>query len=355
MHTIGILLDHDVYRGVARRRTGQERIDLYRKAAAKYDASVLFMSLSTIHYKRHKAKGYEWKNGKYRLVYKAIPKVIHNRAMPFKRKLKRKLNRLAKTSYVFNARTRYSKYRIHRLLHAHTDMRTQLPLTRNFTKKSLAGMMRDCEVIFVKPQSGSVGKGIYRLAKTGSGKWHLRGKRLKKLLPATRVYQRLRRLANGKAYLLQKGITLATYRNRPYDVRVSVQRNESGYWQITGMVGKLAAKGSHVTNIARGGKAKRVEQLFTGSGLATPYTKQRVQRLSLKVVEILSTRFRRLADVGLDIGVERTGKPYFIEVNGRDQRYSFAKAGLHDAFRRTYENPVRYALHIIKQGRAPVR
>lgn len=58
-----------------------------------------------------------------------------------------------------------------------------------------------------------------------------------------------------------KTIALATYKGRPYDLRVSVQRGTTGKWQVTGVVGKVAGAGRHVTNVAKG-KVRRTEVLL---------------------------------------------------------------------------------------------
>ncbi|MHA7748742.1 MULTISPECIES: YheC/YheD family protein [Paenibacillus] len=54
------------------------------------------------------------------------------------------------------------------------------------------------------------------------------------------------------------------------------------------------------------------------------------------------------ADLGLDIGVDQNGGIKFIEVNGRDQRYSFRKAKMHTTFYKTYETPLKYAKFLLK-------
>ena len=54
-----------------------------------------------------------------------------------------------------------------------------------------------------------------------------------------------------------------------------------------------------------------------------------------------------LADVGLDLAIARDGFPYFIECNGRDQRYSFLNGGMVDTWKQTYFNPMGYARFLL--------
>ncbi|MNV76948.1 hypothetical protein D3C71_1703360 [compost metagenome] len=71
--------------------------------------------------------------------------------------------------------------------------------------------------------------------------------------------------------------------------------------------------------------------------------------LALRVVRTLERSLPGLADVGLDIGVTRDGRLYFIECNGRDQRYGFFKAGLAGAWKDSYRRPMAYARHLLDQ------
>src|SRR5690606_4275770 len=114
-------------------------------------------------------------------------------------------------------------------------------------------------------------------------------------------------------------------------------------------VGKAARRGGYLTNVARGGTVYRCPALFQASGLPVMQTQDRIRSFSRRVTACLASKLRRLSDVGLDIGVDSSGKLYLIEVNGRDQRYSFAKAGMKQEFYNTYANPMRYAAYLAKR------
>ena len=52
--------------------------------------------------------------------------------------------------------------------------------------------------------------------------------------------------------------------------------------------------------------------------------------------------------MGLDIGVDHDGAPWLIEVNTRDQRYTFFNAGMHETFRQLYQNPLAFCAFLAK-------
>ncbi|CAG7619390.1 Endospore coat-associated protein YheD [Paenibacillus solanacearum] len=346
MKSIGILVDDRVFRNLRKKRTGTERIPLYNKAASACGVKPVYLSLNHMNPGQGTAYGWTYARGKYVYGKVRIPRAIHNRTFPSSGRSRKNLSRLSRISYVFNGCNRYSKYRIHKMLKS--AFSANLPRTANYSKSNLKRMMKKFDSLYVKPQKGSVGDGIMKLSRSGNGRWvaQLPGRKHAGTKESARkiVHQKAKR----KPYLIQEGIALAKYKGKPFDIRVSVQRSGDGNWHVTGIVGKVARKGSHVTNLARGGKAKKCTSLFRS--LPHPQSaSDSVKQLSLRITKFLSKRLHRLADVGLDIGVNRKGKPYFIELNCRDQRYSFMKAGMGSTFYDSYANPVRYGKYVLKR------
>lgn len=348
MRTIGILLDVHTWKGIPRGRTGHEKISFYKKAARKLHLSPFYFSLPHLEPNLQKAKGYTFRGGRYILTVKATPKVIHNRSMTSVKTWRDRLRRLSRRSIVFNAQTRYTKYKVHKILVKQESLKPHLPSTKRFSKASLSKMMNRFKELYIKPSNGSIGKGIIKLSEEPGGRWTIQASKKVRHKRLEKVYSYLCKQINKQSYLVQEAIPLACYKGRPFDIRVSVQKSGKGKWQVTGMVGKVAGKGKHVTNVARGGSVKSCEKLFAGCGLEVKQTKQTVKDFSLKVAKELEKKIPGLADIGLDIGIDQEGNPYFIEMNGRDLRYSFGKAGLGEKWYKTYENPLNYGKYLLK-------
>lgn len=354
-NTIGILLDPHVLRRLQRHRpTGTERIHYYKKAASALGASLVFTSLSRIDLRKKRAKGVVYRDGRTQRKSVPLPRVFHNRSMPFDAASKRKLKRLAGVADVFNRKTRYRKLHIHRLMANDPVLRAYVPETMSFSKKHAARMMRAHDELFIKPDSGSVGKGIVSIIKQADGRWQVQNGRKRFVRSASQTRSYLRRsVVKKRDYLVQEGIRLARYKGRPFDIRATVQRGRDGAWQVTGTVGKIAAKGSRVTNVARGGSAIQPMKLYRSLGWDARRTDGLVRSVALTTASRLGEKLRGLGDVGFDVGLAKDGKPYIIEMNGRDQRYGFLKAGMKETFRRTYSTPLAYAVHLLsKQVRA---
>ncbi len=348
MGTIGILVDWKVYRNIKSGKTGSEKIHLYNKAAIRHGLTPVYLCLERMSPSSGKARGYKFVNGKY--VYKSfpIPKVIHNRALPKSKPMRKRLGQLTQNHDVFNAHG-YSKYRIHKLLQ--NRFASNLPVTTRYTRPQLRSMMDRFRSLYIKPQSGSVGKGIIRITRKKTAGWMVQLPHASFVTGKQKAEAKVNHFVKRRNYLIQQAIPLAKYNGNPYDIRVTVQRGSSGNWQVTGMYGKVARKGSHVTNIARGGTAKKCDILFRNNFQNPSRVAQSVQLVSLNMVRYLGNRLKHLADVGLDMGVDSSGKPYFIEMNSRDQRYGFLKAKMSRTFYRTYETPVLYAKYLLQKGK----
>ncbi|WP_171685862.1 YheC/YheD family endospore coat-associated protein [Paenibacillus planticolens] len=347
-NVVGILLDRKTYAGIQRKQTGYEQIDLYNRVAETLGIKLFYMYLQQP--KGNTVIGLYVENDTYRLTRLPIPKVIHNRAMSLKPDLHTRLKRLARSSLIFNRQNRYDKLRIHKLLHTKMSLRKHLPVTLAYTRTHLLEAMERFPAFFVKPTNSSIGQGIIKLSKEADDTWRLFwSKSQPRLVSKEKALAYIQEKIGKQSYLIQQAIPLATYENRPYDLRVSVQRGEKGKWQVSGIAGKVAAPGRKVTNLAKGGEARRCEELFAGSGFQPEDMKAEIEKVSLRIAEILGARLPILADVGLDLGVDQTGHIWFIEVNGRDQRYEFKKLKMDETYYRTYETPLVYAKYLLSK------
>ncbi|WP_167357167.1 YheC/YheD family protein [Paenibacillus pectinilyticus] len=349
MHqSVGILLDRETFRRIPSRRTGNERLALYNKAAKELDLKLFYMSLEQVG--TNSALGYTYNKAKYRLERQSIPKVTHNRQIALSPSLKAKLKLLSKSSLIFNRQNRYDKFKIYKLIYQNPELREYLPVSMRYSQARLKDAMNTYSSLFIKPTNNSVGDGIIKLKKQQSGNWLFYWKKgSPKSLSSQQVVNRVNKYVGRQHYMIQEAIPLATYHGRPYDLRVSVQRGATGSWQVTGMIGRVAAKGRHVTNVAKGGKPKKVETLFRTSEFEPEAMKTAIRAVALKIMNDLSGKLLHVADVGLDLGIDTQGHIKLIEMNGRDQRYTFKKAKMHATFYRTYETPLQYAKYLLTQ------
>lgn len=324
-------------------------LSFYEEAAAYYDMFPCYFRLQDIRPSAGEVHALIPKgiHRGYKRVIMPLPKVIHNRAIYLNESSQQQLNELASQSlHIYNLCNRYGKLHIYDLLMHNEKLRPHLPGTVNANLSTLNHFMEQYDSLILKPDNGSIGKGIYKLEK-GQNAWVLHHK-INKHWTTTSFKRRippfLQKRIRQKKYIIQQRLPLATWQHRPFDLRVSVQRNITGNWQITGIVGKVARKNGFLTNVAQGGKVYPLSTLIQQNPNLDPIAvEEAIQHLALTVAHELSEHLPNLADLGMDIGITDHGFPLFIECNGRDQRYSFREANMIMEWRATYTNPISYA------------
>lgn len=351
---VGILLNAAMHRGIPRSETGQESIANYEEAASAYGLVPCFLKLSDIDMESGFSMAYMNSPQGYRNVVIPTPGVIHNRAIysPESSGIDRLIR---KGILVYNSCNRYGKDQIHGLLEQNAKLHSYLPATASGLS-GLHEMMEEYPDLILKPCRGSVGAGVMRLSHVGQQRWVWShqpsgsSEWISTFVDQDSLPRALRMRFTKTHYLVQERIPLAEIGGRPFDLRVTVQRGWGGEWQVTGMFAKLAEAGSFVSNIARGGEALNctsvLEQVFTGETAA--HLRMSVTSLSLNIARELAQHLPGLADIGLDIGVTRDKKIYFIECNARDQRYGFQKAGLSVTWKESYRRPLGFARYLLE-------
>jgi hypothetical protein len=358
---VGILVNDKLHRSIPLGRTKYEAVDFYVEAGAKYGLTPCFFRIDDVVVGTGDVNAYVMEKGKFVSKSMPIPQVIHNRAIYHGRKQYKQLASWIKEGkLVFNQWNRYGKLYIQEVLLRAPHLRPHLPGTYEATLNDVATMMKLYDTLIIKPNKSSIGRGVMKLERSGRS-WKLtypatlsiHNKKWRTLLfQGNRLPLLLRnRLLRGR-YIVQQRLPLATFQGQPFDLRVSVQRGALGQWQVTGIVAKVASKRCFLTNVAQGGSVTRLEHIIAEE---YPHLQQAdvfasIEQFSLLVAEHLGCSLPHMADLGLDIGITIDGFPMFIECNGKDQRYSFRKAGMLKQWKATYENPMAYARFLLDHG-----
>lgn len=192
-----------------------------------------------------------------------------------------------------------------------------IPPTKPFSFSTLKQMLLQYGMVYLKPVIGLKGKGVMRAEKVEVGYKLRKGRNSLIFKDIQGLYQYVRQNTGSKSYLVQKGIWTLQHNGRPFDLRIMVQKNEKRIWEVTGIVGRVAAPKLIVTNRSQGGKCLSIEGLFKpyiGSEKIPPY-KQSLFRLSRIIARELQKTYPAINQLGVDIAVSHDLKPWILEVN----------------------------------------
>lgn len=206
-----------------------------------------------------------------------------------------------------------------------------LPRTRRMSRQALWEMVKRYGRVIIKPTGGSGGRGVFQVSSLGVGRYKVHsGTHRKELHGKAEAYAFIRRLMKGDRCLVQRKISLARISDRPFDIRVMVQRKRgSSHWQVTGKLAKIAGPGYLITNTARsGGKVTTVSSAIRRSKISARHPVQiqhQINWISRLCARKLRKRYPKLRIVGIDIGLDGSGKPWIIEANFKPSKKLFLR------------------------------
>ncbi|MCF2940317.1 YheC/YheD family protein [Paenibacillus alkaliterrae] len=213
-----------------------------------------------------------------------------------------------------------SKWTKTAVLLSHSSIAPHIPPTKRFTNNNLKSMLDTHQMVVVKPVVGAGGHGVIKVTSSSDGYAYTYYSHTKRFASFAALIGALNKQRKGRAYLIQKGIYLATVDGRPIDYRVKYVKTATG-WVYRSMVGRIARQGLFVTNLCRGGKmvtaAQGISRSLTSGQVAAKKSKMR--ELTVLSTELLESRFPGIGQLGFDYGIDKQGHIWIFEVNTRPQ------------------------------------
>lgn len=235
-----------------------------------------------------------------------------------------------------------------------------IPKTVEYTTENLKDMLAQYPILYIKPGNGTGGRSIMRLTRSKDG-IHLLGRSRNLstksatfhtyagLVSAVQQWASKEKIRNGN-FMIQQGLNLELIPHRVADVRLLIQKNQSGEWEITGAGVRVGPKHSPTSNLHNGGKPIPFKKLMLArfGKEKGKEIQEECQLLAFQVVEIIEEHFGNMMEFGLDIGVDVEGKVWLIEVNPKPGREIFKELGTPHLYRKSIQRPVQYAIHLAK-------
>lgn len=193
---------------------------------------------------------------------------------------------------------------------------------------TIKAMLARHDTVFVKPVTGSLGRGIIRITKQRNGyQCHINQINIvsrSSYSTFSALASALSKRLSKQRFQVQQGLRLIAVHGRPVDFRVLVQRNGKGEWSVTSAVSRVAANHTFVSNLARGGSISRIENAIVNSNLATPYRSKMREKLQFSAIQIakgIETYIpSHFAELGIDLAIDTQGAIWLLEVNSKPSK-----------------------------------
>lgn len=288
-----------------------------------------------------------------------LPDVVYDRistrkaeARPLIKTTKRKLMSLPDLKY-FN-QSFFNKWRVYEMLVGNPAISPYLPETRLLNQANLKEMAGRYRVLYIKPANGSLGQGIIKTFSKGDGRIYFSTQAGHKYNGSAdhpaQFLERTKAFRKQRTYIVQQGIELAKYKDSAFDIRIIYQKNGEGKWLISKKFIRVAARGSSISNLSKGG---RPEQSKTVLGEIYKHKKRLIEQKNTEMKNLCANAADAmeaagsgiLGELGLDIGIDQQGKLWLIEVNSKPRKTTeteMSRKIVHNTFKR----PLEYSIYL---------
>jgi glutathione synthase/RimK-type ligase-like ATP-grasp enzyme len=340
---------------------------LQKLATAAMDAHAVcyVFRIKDVDLERERVQGYLYRGNDWAPCLLPLPDVIYDQVIsrrleqrPEYAKVRRELSRMY-ADRIFNDGF-FDKWQVYEWLTADKRTRPYVPVTVRYTSSgAAAAFISRFHSTFCKPVHGSLGLGIVRVDKAADGSYHLqvRRKRMSALkiraATAQEALERLKSRLSARPYLLQQGIALVSYNERPFDIRILLQRDGSGEWRRTKMFARIARAGEITSNLSSGGEAMPVQALLTGlcgHGQRPSRLLRRIRRVAREVAEVVEKEAgKTYGELGIDLGLDSEERVWVIEVNSKPWKTPESEKGRPELTELAFVRPMQYAIRLATQ------
>lgn len=297
-------------------------------------AYVYFFTPGAINANHPTVDGWVYAKGWHRLTLPA-PNVVNNRLT--KRKLENlpivqqfiKEIRHRYNSHVFNEKF-LDKSEVFDALKKDGSLLKYLPESHSLNNiNQLKSMCSRYSSVFLKPVRGSLGKGIIRITRVGPDNWiasfaTVGGTRRQPFANLSKLFAAIAPKMKTNKYQIQQGLSLIEVGGRPVDFRALTQKNLTGKWTLTSIVGRTAGNHHFVSNLARGGTLSKVREAVARSNLPASHrgdAYSRLQKAALDISKGIDTNVpAHFAELGIDLALDTGGRVWLLEVNSKPSK-----------------------------------
>ncbi|MEN3005206.1 YheC/YheD family protein [Dehalobacterium formicoaceticum] len=291
-----------------------------------------------------------------------IPNVLYDRGGGFKKNSRAQALSLRKQWHRYphllkiNAQHYFDKWKVHDQLSKYPELKCYLPETLLFdhTAEGIEHMVNKYPEVYLKMRTGSNGRQIIRVRKQSPELYELSYFKEKIIneyaQSAEQIVQIADNFMNYKSFIIQQGLDVLTYKNSKVDIRVLMQKDRKGEWQITSMPVRIAYADCPVTSTKSGSRVYAFDYAFKN---VLQYPQKKTEEIKAKITKLVYTaagtleeEYGSLGELGIDVAIDRNGQLWFIEVNSKPAKDTIMIAGIKYEINRAFILPFEYSKYL---------
>ncbi|WP_347552394.1 YheC/YheD family protein [Pseudalkalibacillus hwajinpoensis] len=216
------------------------------------------------------------------------------------------------------------KWAVYKVLRTNPFVREHLPLTAKLPFPTALTVLKEWlqthKEFIVKPIHGSQGNGIILITQELSGisvQINHKGNVLQHTYDTTSHFlQLISGIIKNREYLIQEKLILLDQNSKPFDRRVVMMKNTTTSWIEQGRAMRVGQKHSFVSNLHSGGCILSDKELALSATVLLA-ADEKITKLSQVIATELEKSFPPLFELGLDFGIDHSGKVWLLEANSK--------------------------------------
>ncbi|MFD1780743.1 YheC/YheD family protein [Fredinandcohnia salidurans] len=219
-----------------------------------------------------------------------------------------------------------SKWEIYKILSQDETLSPYIPSTEQALSSPtiLRTLMKKHQLI-LKPEKGSMGKGIIGLFlhQDYVEAIYKDANQLKKQQFTTRrdLKKWLDMIISNQPYLSQTYLPLHDADNRPFDIRILLQKNRHGAWIEQGRGIRLGLPEHLISNLGGGGETHSFESWTEKMSFnQRQLLSDNIHTIINRLPEVLEKHFDPLFELGVDLGLTKDGAIWILDTNSKPGR-----------------------------------
>ncbi len=301
---------------------------------------------SGIDRRNRRIKGIFLKNGEWVKAETPMPDAVYNRCYTDSMKTVEGLGEIIGRRRIFNEFTLFGKYVIFRVLSKSKKLKHLAIPTIKYSNEALIRLLNHQGAALIKPSKGSLGSHVYKITvENNIYKAYLHSTLSPRTFEkAESLFNFLAGIMKWKSFIIQPFINFIRLNGHMFDMRLLIQKNGRGIWEVTADASRVCYRSSFVSNLVYA--LKGVEEVLSGTKyeeVLLPYLK----KVSIQVATILEASLCHLGEISIDFGIDIDGRLWIIEINGKPDKLMFQQFNS-EIFEKTFRTPIEYALYLSK-------
>lgn len=253
----------------------------------------------------------------------------------------------------------FNKWNVYKKLQYFPELQDYLPFTKLCQgDQDIIDFLETHSELYLKGVRGGRGKRIFYLRKLPQGgyeySYYVRKLIIQQVDNINELLQKIREFYKKQSFIIQTPINLINLDGSKVDFRAELQRDGKGELTISGIMARVGKPGAPITIHS---SAYPIEVFFK---LLPNYTDEKIQEITEQVHQFLFTVYKSIeksygtfCEIGLDFGIDTSGKIWFIESNSTSAKVSLMKAYDESIFHQAFLKPLQFARYLYLTSKKP--